>query len=115
MQFDYTFFLHADDGARLYLDHVLLIDAWESSSRTVEQRATVELAAGNFPDVKVLDGNTKHKNIIDLECCAIPMAKHLDGMVAMAGGSSVKNCLVGRNVQNVKALWFCPRSRHLVN
>ena len=50
---EYTFFLRADDGARLYLDHVLLIDVWESSSRLVEQRATVELTAGNFHDVKV--------------------------------------------------------------
>lgn len=47
----YTFFLGADDGARLYLDHVLVIDIWEQ--RYVQKKATVELTAGVFHDLKV--------------------------------------------------------------
>ncbi len=47
----YTFFLSADDGARLYIDHVLVIDLWEQPS--LKTKATVELSAGSFHDLKV--------------------------------------------------------------
>ena len=47
----YTFFLSADDGARLYIDHVLIIDLWDQQS--IEKKATVELDAGTFHDLKI--------------------------------------------------------------
>eukprot|EP00970_Alexandrium_tamarense_P002964 scaffold427_cov103-Alexandrium_tamarense.AAC.19 len=47
----YTFYLNADDGARLYIDHELVIDLWQEHS--IEKRATVSLVAGSFHDVKL--------------------------------------------------------------
>ena len=47
----YTFYLSADDGVRLYIDHELLLDLWEEHS--VEKKTTVHLEANTFHDVKV--------------------------------------------------------------
>jgi len=47
----YTFYLHADDGARLYIDHELILDLWEEHS--IERKATVDLTADAFHDIKV--------------------------------------------------------------
>ena len=47
----YTFYLNADDGVRLYVDHEVLLDMWEEHS--VEKKATVHLVAGTFHDLKV--------------------------------------------------------------
>ena len=47
----YTFYLNADDGVRLYVDHDILLDMWEEHS--VEKKATVHLVAGTFHDVRV--------------------------------------------------------------
>ncbi|KAL7532002.1 hypothetical protein ACHAXR_005653, partial [Thalassiosira sp. AJA248-18] len=47
----YTFYLNADDGVRLYVDHKLLLDIWEEPS--IAKKATVELNAGSFHDLKI--------------------------------------------------------------
>ncbi|CAM9348575.1 unnamed protein product, partial [Discosporangium mesarthrocarpum] len=50
----FTLYLRADDAARLYLDHVLLIDAWEgvlTSTGTNEHRANIRLKNGTFHDL----------------------------------------------------------------
>ena len=47
----YTFYLNADDGVRLFVDHEILLDMWEEHS--VEKKAAVHLVAGTFHDVKV--------------------------------------------------------------
>ena len=47
----YTFYVQADDGVRLYVDHVLILDLWEPHS--VEKKATVELTANSFHDLKM--------------------------------------------------------------
>ncbi|KAL3774885.1 hypothetical protein ACHAW5_007303 [Stephanodiscus triporus] len=47
----YTFYVHADDGVRLYIDHALILDLWEPHS--TEKKATVELTAGSFHDLKI--------------------------------------------------------------
>ncbi|KAL9189871.1 hypothetical protein ACHAXT_009546 [Thalassiosira profunda] len=47
----YTFYLHADDGVRLFVDHELVLDLWDEHS--LEKKATVDLTAGTFHDVKV--------------------------------------------------------------
>ena len=48
----YTFYLVADDGAKLYIDHNLVIDSWDDN-HAIEKRASVPLTAGVFHDVKV--------------------------------------------------------------
>jgi hypothetical protein len=47
----YTFYLNADDGVRMYVDHVLLLDMWEEHS--VVKKATVPLTSGSFHDLRV--------------------------------------------------------------
>jgi len=47
----YTLYLFADNGARLFLDHILLIDSWESCCD--EQRAVANLTQGSFHDLVV--------------------------------------------------------------
>ena len=47
----YNFYLDADDGVRLYVDHKLIIDMWEPNS--VEKKATAELTAGSYHDLKI--------------------------------------------------------------
>eukprot|EP00804_Cyclotella_cryptica_P021433 CCRYP_005783-RA/>CCRYP_005783-RA protein AED:0.00 eAED:0.00 QI:831/1/1/1/1/1/3/2372/6166 len=47
----YTFYLLADDGVRLYVDHNLLIDLWDEHS--VEKRATFPLTSDSFHDLKI--------------------------------------------------------------
>jgi len=48
---DYTFYASGDDGVRLYIDHVLVIDSWDESSN--ENRATVSLTANTYHDIKM--------------------------------------------------------------
>jgi hypothetical protein len=52
---DYTFYVIADDGVRLYVDHKLLIDVWEEDRIQPgnEQRATVTLSKDHFHDLRV--------------------------------------------------------------
>ena len=49
----YTFYLTADDGARLWIDHKLVIDRWDGTFANTETRAEVDLTEGAFHDVKV--------------------------------------------------------------
>jgi len=46
----FTFYLSADDGARLWVDHELVIDMWENS---IEKKSSVSLVADTFHDIKV--------------------------------------------------------------
>ena len=48
----YTFYLIADDGARLYIDHDLVIDLWDDEN-IIEKKASVALNAETFHDVKI--------------------------------------------------------------
>lgn len=52
---DYTFYVIADDAVRVYVNHMLLIDAWEDDSIQPgnEQRATVTLTKDHFHDLRV--------------------------------------------------------------
>lgn len=47
----YTFYINSDDGARLYVDHQLVIDNWDGL--TGEKRANVKLLKENFHDIKI--------------------------------------------------------------
>ncbi|CAM9356761.1 unnamed protein product, partial [Laminaria digitata] len=52
----FTLYLRADDAARLYIDHELVIDAWEGAADCVlpganEYRAMVDLTNGTYHDV----------------------------------------------------------------
>ena len=49
----YTLHVVADDGVRLWIDHNLVVDAWESSSSGIEKRAEVAFTAGAFHDIKM--------------------------------------------------------------
>ena len=48
---NYTFYTNADDGARLWIDRVLLIDTW--SNRAAETSATAILQANYLHDIIV--------------------------------------------------------------
>ena len=52
---EYTFYVVADDAVRLYVDHELLIDAWDDDRIQPgnEQRATVSLTKDQFHDIRV--------------------------------------------------------------
>ncbi|CAM9800578.1 unnamed protein product [Ectocarpus sp. 6 AP-2014] len=48
----FTLYVKADDGARLYVDHELVIDAWEGVlPGAIEYRASVDLVNGTFHDI----------------------------------------------------------------
>ena len=50
----YTIFCRADDGVRLYVDHELVVDAWENASVTNGgQRVDLRLSAGGYHDIVV--------------------------------------------------------------
>jgi len=50
----YTLYLSADDGARLWIDHELIIDTWESNSFVSgASRAFVNMTGGNFHDIRI--------------------------------------------------------------
>ncbi len=49
---NYTFYTYADDGARLWVNNVLLIDNWKSQ-RPVESTGSLELKAGNQYDIRL--------------------------------------------------------------
>jgi len=50
---DYTLYLHADDGARLYIDHVLVLDLWEQPNGPEEGRVTLRLIEGVYHDIRL--------------------------------------------------------------
>ena len=45
----FTLYVQADDGVRLYVDHVLLVDTWDSP--VAEMRAHVALVEGDYHDI----------------------------------------------------------------
>ena len=47
----YTFYVTADEGVRVYLDHKLLIDTW--SHHIMEKKGSIELIAKNFHDIRI--------------------------------------------------------------
>eukprot|EP00956_Cyclotella_meneghiniana_P028689 scaffold67661_cov136-Cyclotella_meneghiniana.AAC.1 len=48
----YTFYLIADNGARLYVDHNLVIDLW-ADENIIGERAGVSLSAETFHHIKI--------------------------------------------------------------
>lgn len=46
----FTFFVTADDGVRVWVNHTMVVDAWATPGET---RADVNLTAGAFTDIKV--------------------------------------------------------------
>jgi hypothetical protein len=48
----YAIYLHADDGARIWVDHTLLIDTWDSTSVT-EKKAYFNFTVGSFHDIRI--------------------------------------------------------------
>jgi hypothetical protein len=50
----YTIYMTADDGARLWIDHELVIDTWESNSFVSgAARTFVNLTAGHYHDIRI--------------------------------------------------------------
>jgi hypothetical protein len=49
----YTLYLFADDGARLWLDHEMLIDAWDGRVAGRDSKAFVNLTRGQFHNLRV--------------------------------------------------------------
>jgi hypothetical protein len=49
----YTFYVISDDGLRLFIDHLLLVDTWNSTEVGKERRASIELTAGNYHDIRL--------------------------------------------------------------
>lgn len=50
---EYTLYLHADDGARLYIDHVLVLDLWNQPNGPEEGRVTLTLTQGQYHDIRL--------------------------------------------------------------
>ena len=48
---EYTFYLEADDGVRLWLDHELVLDAWETCC--VELRINFAMVKNRFADIRL--------------------------------------------------------------
>jgi hypothetical protein len=48
---EYTFYVNADDGVRLFVDHNLLIDDWTASQG--EKKATTKLFFNQFHDIRI--------------------------------------------------------------
>ncbi|MDP4182080.1 MAG: PA14 domain-containing protein [Bacillota bacterium] len=48
----YTFYTFADDGARVWVNNVLIIDNWKSQ-RPVESHGSIELTAGTKYDIRI--------------------------------------------------------------
>ena len=49
----YTFYVLSDDGVRLSIDHVMLIDTWNLVQGDKESRASIALSADNYHDIKL--------------------------------------------------------------
>jgi len=47
----YTFYVAADDGVRLYINHILLVDSWEDNPN--KKRAQMQLTANSYHDIKI--------------------------------------------------------------
>jgi hypothetical protein len=73
----YTLYLYADDGARLWIDHELVIDAWDASSSSsgqqnnvrggYESRCFVNLTEGVFHDIRLEYKEETGKAAVKLE------------------------------------------------
>ena len=72
----YTFFLSSDDGARLYIDHVKVIDSWEQTE-PIEQRAIVNLKAGTYHDIKVEYKDERNAAFIQLQWSSFSIQKEI--------------------------------------
>jgi len=57
----YTFFVTADDGVKVYLDHTLIIDSWHNE-RGNEKRATANLTAHKY--IMTLRSNIRRKLVL---------------------------------------------------
>ena len=49
----YTFYTQANDGVRLRVNNVLLVDDWTNHAATVERKGTIGLTAGRMYDVRL--------------------------------------------------------------
>jgi len=47
----YTFYVAADDGVRLYINHILLVDSWDDNPN--KKRAQMQLTANSYHDIKI--------------------------------------------------------------
>jgi hypothetical protein len=70
----YTFFLHADDGARLWIDHVKVIDNWDQAS-PIERRATVVLNKDIYHDIKLEYKEERNSAFITLQWSSFTFSK----------------------------------------
>jgi hypothetical protein len=60
----YTFYVISDDGLRLFIDHLLLIDTWNSTEAGEVRRASIELTAGSYHDIRLEYKEETGKDVI---------------------------------------------------
>jgi hypothetical protein len=71
----YTFYLYADDGVRMWLDHVKVIDSWQTTS--VETRYSAALDASKYHDIRVEYKEHKGPAKVVLEWSSFSQAKEV--------------------------------------
>jgi hypothetical protein len=49
----YTFYTNSDDGIRLWVNNVLLIDSWIDQNASIQRSGTIALVAGQKYDIKI--------------------------------------------------------------
>lgn len=49
----YTFYIKNNDGARLWVNHQLLVDHWSAHSTSVEDKGSISLSAGKAYDIQL--------------------------------------------------------------
>ena len=85
----YTLYLHVDDGAKLYIDHVLVLDLWEQPNGPVEGRVTLNLIKGRYHDVRLDYREERGNAFVSLKWKSFTVAKSLIPMDQLFTSSHV--------------------------
>ena len=70
---NYTFYAYADDGVRMWIDHVKIIDSWDVSGN--ETVATVPLTANKYHDIRVEYKEVTGTAIVSLQWSSFSVSK----------------------------------------
>ena len=86
---NYTLTVTSDDGARLYIDHKLVVDTWAASTNSPEAWATVSLAAGSYHDIKLEFKEERGNAACKLEWSSFSVARQVVPKTALSYASHI--------------------------